>query len=156
MCVPRACLSKFVSATGLYSETIALVCHISGHCSPCKGHNQAYQGMEKSPLQRCDNSKELNNTWLLYQGRATHHWLLYSSWWRKDGWSWLEPVVKKGKLCDSSGAAKLIPLDQECLKLALGSNGKLHSFIHLFIQQLYNICIRRKQNIIWSWQILSY
>lgn len=59
-CAPS--LPKFVSATGLYSKTIALVCHISGHCSPCKGPNQAYQGMGKSPLQRCDNSKELNYT----------------------------------------------------------------------------------------------
>ena len=30
MCVHRACLSKVASATGLYSETIALVCHTSG------------------------------------------------------------------------------------------------------------------------------
>lgn len=39
--VHRACLSKFVSPTGLYSEIIAVHCHISGCCSPCKVHSSA-------------------------------------------------------------------------------------------------------------------
>lgn len=44
------------------------------------------------------------------------------------GW---KPEVKKRKLGSTNGAAKLIsPLGQECLKLALGSNERIHSFTH--------------------------
>lgn len=42
-----------------------------------------------------------------------------------------KPGVKKGKLSNAQGASKFIShLGQECLKLALGSNERINSFVH--------------------------
>ena len=37
-----------------------------------------------------------------------------------------------------------------------GSDGKIHSFNHLLIQLLQNVCLRRKLNILRSRQVLFY